>query len=355
MKLIRIMIYTLSFLLLMSVAYAEVSVFVDEREVVFDDQPPVVVDNRTFVPLRKIFEELGASVDWIPETNTVYASKRFSSLMLTLGEDKYYINGEEKKLETPAFSLNNRTLIPVRAVSEALGADVLWNKDENKVLITLPQGERIIKDCYINGAETADDGTVVMTYRAAYPEILSDDSVCVAFNEFIRGDADDACQRGVMECLPAAKDAYINSVSSGTEFVPYMAEHTFDITYNDYNLISIICSDCNFSGGFHPNYSMYSMTYNLETGKMVEITDILPNNENVIRQDVYNLFVESINDTPESFYEDSVECLDEALNQLKWFLADDGVHFYLNPYEIAPYAMGVIDVVVPLEQLKLYK
>ena len=319
MRLIKMILFTLSFLLMTSIAYADVSVFVDEREVVFDDQPPVVVDNRTFVPLRKIFEELGASVDWISETNTVYASKRFSSLMLTLGQDSYYINDEKRKLDSPAFSLNNRTLIPVRAVSEALGADVIWNKEENRVYITLPQGQHTINDCYINGAETAEDGTVVMTYRVAYPQIQSDDSFCIAFNDFIKGDADDARIRGINECLSAANDAYIASVSSGTAFVPYMAEHTFDITYNDYNLISVICSDCNFSGGFHPNYSMYSMTYNLEIGKMVEITDILSKNETAIRQEVYNLFNERIINNPESYYDDAVDCLDESLTQLKWY------------------------------------
>lgn len=344
-KLILFMIFLCAF---MPAAHAEVSVFVNEKEVLFDDQPPVIVDNRTFVPLRKIFEELGASVDWISSTNSVYASKRFSYLTLSLGEKMYIVNGEEKMLDVPAFSLNNRVLIPARAVSEALGAKVEWNKEENSVHITLLDGEYNIKDCYINGLETADDGTVVMTYRVAYPEIQSNDSVCMAFNEFIKGDADEACSKSLAEYLSSAKETYSASLLNGAEFIPYMSERAFDITYNDDNIISIIFSDCDFAGGFHPSYSMNSMTYNLKTGKLVEIGEILYENETNIREKVRRLIENEIANNSEIYYSDALDCLDDALYDLKWYLSGDGVHFYLNPYEIAPYSTGVVDVIIPL-------
>lgn len=348
MNKVRAVLVLLCLFVFSPIAYADISVFVNEKEVVFDDQPPVVVEGRTFVPLRKIFEELGASVDWIGETNTVYASKRFSVLTFSVGDSKYSLNGEEKLFDAPPFSLNNRVLIPVRAVSEALGADVEWIKDENKVSISLNEGEYPIKDCYINGAKTHDDGTVLMTYRAAYPEIISENDVCAAFNEFIKGDAEEAVARGVSECLESAKQTYSVSVSNGDEFVPYMSEHTFVITYNDYNIISVLCSDCNFSGGFHPSYALYSMTYNLETGEMMDIEQILDKKESVIREEVYNLFLSNIEQNPQEYYDDAIDCLSEALSEIKWYLSDEGVHFYLNPYEIAPYSAGVIEVVIPL-------
>lgn len=348
MNRVKLILLLICFCAFMPVVHAEVSVFVNEKEVMFDDQPPVIVDNRTFVPLRKIFEELGASVDWISSSNTVYASKRFSYLTLTVGEEMYIVNGEEKKLDAPAFSLNDRVLIPARAVSEALGAEVKWIKEENSVHITLLDGEYNIKDCYMNGSETADDGTVVMTYRVAYPEIQSNDSVCMAFNEFIKGDAEETSLKTVAECLPSAKETYSASLLNSTEFIPYMYERNFDITYNADNILSVVCSDCNFSGGFHPSYNMNSMTYNLETGRIVEISEVLCENEINIRERVYRLFENKIVNNPELYYSDSLDCLNDALYELKWYLSDDGVHFYLNPYEIAPYSAGVVDVVIPL-------
>lgn len=346
MKTGRIFLILLFVLMLMPTAYAEVSVFVDDTALAFEDSAPTIIDNRVFVPFRKIFEELGASVDWISESNTVYASRRFSVMTMTLGETVYWVDGEEKELDTPPVLSNNRVLIPVRAVSEALGADVVWDSGTNSVYITVKHGEHTISDCYIDGTETDDDGTVLMTYRAAYPSIQSDEKVCTAFNEFILGDAQDSCTRGVSECLSAAKAAYAEALANGCEFIPYMSEHSFDITYDEYNIISVVCADSNFSGGFHPSYNMYSMTYNLETGTMVGIGDIFKSGLHYIKEDVYNRFKSLIEENPDLYYDDATECLDEALSELKWYLAEDGVHFYLNPYEIAPYSAGVVEVVI---------
>ncbi len=347
MRLIKIAFFAFCMLFVMPVAFAEVTVFIDDTQIIFEDQPPVIIEERTFVPLRKIFEELGAAVDWVEETKSVFAAKRFSAVSFTIGEEDYYVDGELKKLDAPAVILNERTLVPVRAVSEALGAEVLWIKAENKVQINLKHGEHIIKDRYINGWECADDGTIVFTYRAAYPELMTDDSVCRAFNEFFRGDAEEACMRAAAECVGSAKEAYEQSLITGNEFVPYMAEHSFDITYNKDDIISVVCSDCNFSGGFHPSYVMYSMTYSLKTGKLINCTDILSIQEAELHKKVYNLFKTQIEKNPDIYYEDALACLDESLSELKWYLAEDGVHFFLNPYEIAPYASGVVEVVVP--------
>ena len=111
-----------------------IGVTVNGAEVSFD-QPPIIVDNRTLVPLRAIFEAMGATVDWDQETQTVTSSKGDISVSLTIGSNTMYKNGSPVELDVPAQVVNGRTLVPVRAVSEAFGADVDWNQDTKTVII----------------------------------------------------------------------------------------------------------------------------------------------------------------------------------------------------------------------------
>ena len=351
MKCIKTAILAVGMLLMLSsVCFAEVEVHINGREISFEEQAPVVVDGTTLVPLRKIFEELGAHVDWIKDTRTVYATRRFSYVMMTIGSDRYTVNGEEKTLSVAPCIYNERTMVPVRAVSESLGADIEWDKENRRVLITSYDGEIPVKDRYINYSDTAQDGTVLFTGRAAYPELLDDSDIVTSFNEYIRGDVEEAILRGRSDCYYPALDAYENSITDGYEFLPYMAEHSFDITYNKDRLISIVCADSNFAGWSHPNYFMYAMTYNLTTGKAVSLTDLFDMSEDALFEMVYDNFSDMIEEKPESFYHDAPECLKDALSQLKWYLAEDGVHFFINPYEIAPYAAGVIETVLPINK-----
>lgn len=111
-----------------------VKVTVNGSEMSFD-QPPIIVDGRTLVPLRAIFEAFGAQVDWNGDTRTVMAVKDNTTIKLKIGEKAIEVNGEHKKLDAAPQVVNDRTLVPVRAVSEALGCMVDWNGDTRTVII----------------------------------------------------------------------------------------------------------------------------------------------------------------------------------------------------------------------------
>ena len=100
------------------------------------DVPPIIESDRTLVPLRAIFEALGASVSWSEETQTVTAVKNNTTLSLQIGSDTLTKNNEPIPLDVPARLINNRTMIPARAISEALGATVDWDEETNTVIIT---------------------------------------------------------------------------------------------------------------------------------------------------------------------------------------------------------------------------
>ena len=100
------------------------------------DQPPIMENNRVLVPLRTIFEALGADVDWDGKTQTVTAKRGDMKLSLRIGSEQITVNGRTVTLDVPPRIKNSRTLVPVRAISEGLGASVDWDGANNQVIIT---------------------------------------------------------------------------------------------------------------------------------------------------------------------------------------------------------------------------
>ncbi len=113
----------------------EISVYINGKQVVFD-VPPQIINDRTMVPLRAIFEALGASVDWNQDARTVTSTKGNTTIQLTIDSNTMYVNGNTVTLDSPACIINDRTLVPVRAISEAYNTKVDWNGDTRTVTIT---------------------------------------------------------------------------------------------------------------------------------------------------------------------------------------------------------------------------
>ncbi len=102
-----------------------------------NDVAPKLVNNRTMLPARLISESLGATVIWTAaEPNKVLIEKGDKVIIITIGSDIATVNGEEIKLDSPAFIENDRTYLPTRFLSEKLGATVEWVPETTQVIIT---------------------------------------------------------------------------------------------------------------------------------------------------------------------------------------------------------------------------
>lgn len=112
----------------------DITVTIDGSVVSFD-QPPVIIDGRTLVPMRFIFQKLGATVEWDGETST--ATGTLDGIVVKIQNQNNVMtkNGAEIELDVPAQIINSRTLVPVRAISEAFGCLVDWNNDTRTVII----------------------------------------------------------------------------------------------------------------------------------------------------------------------------------------------------------------------------
>ena len=113
----------------------EITVIVNGKVVNFD-QLPIIQEGRTLVPLRAIFEALNSSVEWDDTTKTVTAVSSETKISLQIGSTNMYVGNEVKVLDVPAQIINSRTLVPVRAISEAFGCSVSWDGNTKTVTIT---------------------------------------------------------------------------------------------------------------------------------------------------------------------------------------------------------------------------
>lgn len=148
--------------------HAEVTpkIIVDERELTFTDQQPVIVPEtgRTLIPLRFVLEAAGARVHWNGEEKkvTISAGDNRNKVVLTIGSDEmemyYYPSIAEsidavKKLDQTPVIMNERTMIPVRAVLEGIGAKVDWDEENHIINVTSRDYSRYMRD---NGVEGYD-------------------------------------------------------------------------------------------------------------------------------------------------------------------------------------------------------
>jgi len=115
-------------------AVEPLSVLLNGKKIIFD-QHPILENNRTLVPIRAIFEAMGAKVDWNEDTQTITVTKADISIIVQVSNSIAYKNGNKIVLDVPAKIINDRTLVPDRFIAESLGAKVSWDAKENMVLI----------------------------------------------------------------------------------------------------------------------------------------------------------------------------------------------------------------------------
>ncbi len=102
----------------------------------YDGTPPQLLRGRVLVPVRGVFEQLGAAVTWDEEKKVVTATKDGHVTWLRIGDKTARRDNAPVVLDVPPQLLDGRTLIPLRFVSEAMGAKVDWNGAEKLVSIT---------------------------------------------------------------------------------------------------------------------------------------------------------------------------------------------------------------------------
>lgn len=108
------------------------------------DVPPTILNGRTLVPLRAIFEALDADVTWDNATQTASAQKAGTTVQVTIDNTTAYVNGRAQTLDVPAKLIGGRTMVPARFVSESLDARVLWDGNTESVYVITSDHQSLV-------------------------------------------------------------------------------------------------------------------------------------------------------------------------------------------------------------------
>ena len=237
--------------MLSSAVYAQdITVTVDGKNVEFD-QPPVIENDRTLVPMRAIFEALGAQVEWDEESRTVTSVRDSHSVSLTIDSDIMTSGDEEIKLDVPAKIINDRTMIPVRAVSEAMDCIVDWDAQTQTVIITNPVSTEA------PAAPSAAPTSSPESSPAAADPSASPAASAMPLASPAAADIEDNVNIFTDENLTAGKllDGTKDTLSDNnaycvTDYIPINAQKSYYAGYYDPNA-------CSFKTGYCVNYAFY--------------------------------------------------------------------------------------------------
>ena len=196
-------------------AYAEeaktVSVYTDGTQIDFDVEPQIIND-RTMVPMRAIFEAIGAEVNWDDSTKTAVSEKDGDVVKISIGEYRIIKNDEEIAIDVPAQIVDSRTLVPVRAIAESFDCEVFWD-----------DAERIVR---------------VVTVKLPEPVLTAaDETIVLKINDYEISQAEYALLSNVF--------LMIGTVSE-EEILDYIKYYYAILTYADNNDIALVETDKDF-------------------------------------------------------------------------------------------------------------
>ncbi len=117
-----------------------IHVTVNNEPVIFQGMMPQQIQGRVMVPVRGVLEKLGAQVTWIAKTQEVVATTPKVDVTLKIGSRQARINGKEATLDVPAQIISGSTMVPLRFVGEAMGAELKWDGATRTVIITTTGG-----------------------------------------------------------------------------------------------------------------------------------------------------------------------------------------------------------------------
>jgi hypothetical protein len=147
-----------------------INVQINGEYVSFMQQQPVIVQGRTLVPIRGVFEKLGYTISWEANTKKATLADKTDVIRFEIGAKKYEHNGTYYELEVPAQIINSSTMLPLRAVSEATGTHIEWEARTKTVKITTTEAESSSH----NYSDFVEQYTAIVNSLSAVDTVMSD-------------------------------------------------------------------------------------------------------------------------------------------------------------------------------------
>lgn len=158
---------------------APITLYIDDMLVETQAMPPIQIEEITLVPVREIFEAIGAVIEWKEEEKKVYIAYQDTVIILEMNHPEAWVSGITFILDMPAKIINNKIMVPLRFISEQLGFDVYWDGVNRTIYINAPI-EKVPEIEPEEESEDSADDTVVgvnqgnIRYENTTPKLLID-------------------------------------------------------------------------------------------------------------------------------------------------------------------------------------
>jgi len=296
------------------------------------DVAPIIIDGRTLMPVRAVAEGLGATVEWDEMLRLVTIERDRVTLRMTIDGTSARINNQEVTLDVAPVIIDSRTYMPIRFVAENLYADVSWTELTGTVGISYDGEEKPAMNTYL-----VDDETELYAVAVKVPVFqgIEDVPFQIALNDSLR------------DMLVSSANEWVKNIDSDW-VLPEGIRRYFDtecaLRYNKNGFLSAVAMIQYFDGGAHPNH--YSRTFNIDINKLdadVTYDDLFTTGYESFLLGIVNTRVEN------SSFGDRAELV-EHLGVYNL----DGENLFITyaPSEIAGYAEGFISIAIPLSDLK---
>ncbi len=150
------------------------------------DCEPVIVNDRTLVPIRAVIEAMGGNVLWEQETKTATLNYGDDEIKLTIGDTTAYLNDEPNVLDTAPAIINDRTMLPIRFIAESFSFEVTWNNETREITI-----EKLTEENNMNNQIKIKVGDKILTATLAenssaeaLKELLSENDITINMSDY---------------------------------------------------------------------------------------------------------------------------------------------------------------------------
>lgn len=200
----------------------------------------------------------------------------------------------------------------------------------------------VIKD------EMQYDGVTVLTYQIEYPEFKSSvyKKSLIVINKFYKDKALEYQKYIQTTLFQMAVEQYLDDIENGYPVRVFGAGDIFKITYNMVCILSLYFDRYEYTGGAHGITIRSSQTWNLQTGQMIklsELFDCLYDYKRYIKDKV----IEQIKKDPDIYFDDYENLVEQTFNVNSFYCTSKGVVVYFQQYDIAPYASGIREFLIP--------
>ena len=247
------------------------------------------------------------------------------------------MDGEAMNFDVEPVMENNRVLVPVRAVSETFGANVEWIDDSNTVAVATKQGQHKIKA--VTGEKNIKDenGTILICIAYSYPVI--DNYEKNGYVSQLNDEYKAYAESFVRDAESNTEDARLMHEEMGANYRPMEFSLSYEVQTDRKGILSVTNYGYYDLGGAHPSTTRQSRTFDVANEKELALSDVVNGNDDERHTKVYDVFIKYFEENYEGFSTETAEKIEEAADNVKFYLTDDSLVLYFDVYQVGPYAM----------------